>query len=119
MEFLAPRGETLAVGTGFKTGEHGCGEEPARFLEIGAVVESGAEEFEAVEGFILHDFVQDLPCMEGGDGMVATGEITEVIEVTRSVMPELFFDESHGLLVIVGEQSHECGFLGVHALDGN
>jgi hypothetical protein len=118
-QFGAPVGETLPVGSGFKAGDHRRAQEPAGFFEVGGVVERGAEEFEAVEGIILHDFVKDFAGVEGGDWMVATGEVAEVVEVACAVVEKLLFDEPHGLLVFIGEQSDESCFLGMHAVSGN
>ena len=118
-EFGAPGGEALAVGSGFKPGDHRRAEQPAGFFEVGGVVEGGAEKFEAVEGFILHDFVEDFAGVEGGDRVVATGEVAEVFEIASAVVEKLLFDEPHGLLVFIGEQSDESCFLRMHALTGN
>ena len=44
-----PSGQTLAVWEGFEAAQHGSREEPAGFLEVGAVAECGAEDLEALQ----------------------------------------------------------------------
>ena len=57
--------------------------------------------------------------MERSHGIVATGEVTKVIEMVSPFGRELFFDKTHRLLIVVREQPHEGLFLRIHAFDSN
>jgi hypothetical protein len=59
--------------------------------------------------------VEDIPCVERGHRMVAAGQVAQVFKVAGTVLGKLFFDQSHGLLVVVGEQADQSCFLRVHA----
>ena len=97
--------------------EHGGSQKPAGFLEIGTVVEGAAQVFEALEGLVLHHLVENIARMERGHGMVATGEVAQVLKLAGTFLRELCFDQPHGLLVVVGEQADQSCFLRVHALE--
>ena len=113
-ELRTPTIKALTVGRGFETPEQSRAEQPAGLFEIGPVSEDRAEKLEALEGFVLHDFVEDIAGMQGGQRVVAIGEIAQVVEDGRAVGSKLLFDQLHCLLVVVGEQAHEGVFLRVH-----
>jgi hypothetical protein len=52
--------------------------------------------------------------VERSQRVVAAGEVAQVVEIGRAVGGELVFDQPDGLLVVVGEQSHEGVFLRMH-----
>ena len=65
----------------------------------------------------MHHLVENIARMEGGHGMVAAGEVTQVFELAGAFLRELSFDQPHGLFVVVGEQADQSCFLRVHALN--
>ena len=115
-QFGAPSGEAQPVRGWLEAAEHGGSQKPAGLLEIGTVVEGAAQVFEAFEGLVLHHFVQNIARVERGHGIVATGEVAQVLKVAGAFLRELCFDQPHGLLVVVGEQADQSCFLRMHAL---
>ena len=60
--------------------------------------------------------MEDIAGVEGGDGVVAAGEVAEIVEMFRAFLRKLFFDKTNRLLVVIGEQAHKGLFLRIHAL---
>ena len=83
-QFRAPCVEALPVGRGFEAAEERGGEQPAGLLEIGPVGEFRTKLFEFFQRLALHHLVQNIACVEGGEGIVAIRQIAQVLEAGRS-----------------------------------
>jgi len=115
-EFHAPGIEPLAVGCGLEPAQQSGPQQPVCFLKVRGISEDRAQFLKSLQGLALHDVMQHLARMQGGEGIIAPRQIAQILHPCRSLLGELLFDQTHRLLIVVGEQPHQGVFLRVHVL---
>ncbi len=92
-QLAAPGIEPVAVGGGFEASQQGGPEQPGGLFEVGIFSEDRAERREALEGLGLHDLVEDVAGVEGGQRIIAKGKVAQVLDISRPVLGQLLFDQ--------------------------